>query len=60
MTEERYAPEGMAWVCTACGKISPYDRYGDKDTQHGWDVSCVMNSTLMKKGDVETIKGKGE
>lgn len=44
---ERYAPAGHIWQCYACGKISPYDRYGDEKSSPGWDASCVLNSRLI-------------
>lgn len=48
MSEEndRFAPPGKVWVCLACGKISPHDKYGDKNSNKLWDVSCVMNAIL--------------
>lgn len=52
----RYASEGMVWVCMACGKISPYDRYGDKQSTRGWDVSCMMNSQLIPEDKI--VKGE--
>jgi hypothetical protein len=36
------------WVCLACGKTSE-DRYGNKNTSHGWDESCILNSVQVKK-----------
>lgn len=45
---DRFAPKGMVWVCTACGKISPNDRHGDRKSDRWWDVSCVLNSVLVK------------
>ena len=40
------APKGAIWVCGACGKTSP-DRYGNRESTRGWDVSCAMNSSLF-------------
>ncbi len=49
---ERFAPDGWIWVCFMCGKISPHDRHGDKDSMKMWDVSCVTNSELVLKDKV--------
>ena len=48
----RYAGKGLVWVCLACGKVSPHDRYGDKDSDKWWDESCVLNSVLVKKENI--------
>ena len=41
---DRFAPEGMIWVCGACGKTSR-DLYGDDPTNPlGWDESCMFNA----------------
>lgn len=53
---DRFAPEGYVWVCLACGKISPNDRYGDKDSDPWWDESCMLNSGLFKESQL--IKGE--
>lgn len=46
-TDLRFARPGTIWVCTACGKIQPYDRYGlDNRGSYGWDESCMMNAVL--------------
>lgn len=58
MKQDRYAPEGCVWICCVCAKISPYDRYGDDKSHYGWDVSCVMNSVIMKKEDAEAAREK--
>jgi len=52
---DRYAPLGKIWVCTACGKVSPSDRYGNSGSTPGWDESCVLNSVLVSKDDVVDI-----
>lgn len=49
--KDRIAPEGMIWVCTACGKISSKDRYYSDEFHHSWDESCVMNAILVKRAD---------
>lgn len=38
----------IIWVCLACGKTSE-DRYGKKNTSHGWDESCILNAVQVKK-----------
>lgn len=50
---KRFAPDGAAWVCGACGKISPHDRYGDKDSSRGWDSSCMLNAVLCDAASIE-------
>lgn len=42
------APKGKVWVCLACGKRS-HDKYGDNAINRGWDVSCMMNSSLFEE-----------
>ena len=44
------------YVCTACGKRS-YDKYGEKPIDHGWDVSCVMNSHLVYENKLIYVDG---
>lgn len=44
--DDRYAPDGQVWVCAACGKTSPRDRFGDRHSSQGWDVSCTLTSVL--------------
>lgn len=39
------APKGQIWVCTACGKKAR-DKYGFDPIDHGYDVSCMINSVL--------------
>lgn len=41
--KERIAPEGMQWVCLACGKTAVDRVYGGG----GWDESCYLNSKLF-------------
>jgi len=53
MEVNRYAGENEVWICMACGKVSPYDRYGDSKSDRGWDVSCCMNSKLISR---DTLK----
>lgn len=55
---QRYAPKGFHWQCGACGKISPYDLYGDKKTDWGWDESCVLNAGLIADIKAETKKSR--
>lgn len=38
------APEGMVWVCLACGKTS----VNRMDGKGGWDESCFLNSALYR------------
>jgi len=45
MTKDRIAPDGMTWVCTACGKTAK-DRY-QSEKFYSWDESCVMNAILV-------------
>lgn len=46
MPEDRYAPDGQIWVCSACGKIAR-DLYGlEGEHSQGWDESCVLNAVL--------------
>lgn len=43
---KRIAPEGMIWVCAACGKTAR-DQYGIVgEHSYGWDEACVMHSVL--------------
>lgn len=44
------APDGMAWMCAACGKRSR-DRYGEQKFDHGWDSSCTTNAVLIHDED---------
>ncbi len=39
------APEGKAYVCPCCGKVSR-DQYGYKAHSYGWDESCMLNCRL--------------
>jgi len=48
----RYAGKGLVWVCLACGKVSPHDKYGNMGSDMGWDESCVLNSVLVKKENI--------
>lgn len=65
--KDRIASKGRIWVCLACGKTSR-DKYGDKESSYGWDVSCVMNCQLFDKdllvydkhGRVKQVKEKKE
>ena len=41
----KVAPEGMVYVCAACGKRSK-DRYGDQKIDRLWDASCMMHAVL--------------
>ena len=41
------APDGMLWVCFACGKTAK-NRYGTGPrVSPRWDESCAMNSVLQ-------------
>lgn len=52
MTEPfRFAPPGHIWVCRACGKRSPRDVHGDRDSDRGWDASCTLNAVLVRLDD---------
>lgn len=62
MSNEK-APEGMVYVCAACGKVSryrygfapdnsDYDSTGRKYSSAGWDESCMMNAELAKVADL--------
>jgi DNA-directed RNA polymerase beta' subunit len=42
--DDRIAPPGKIWQCTACGKRSG-DLYGDGNSS--WDESCVLNAVLV-------------
>ena len=51
------APDGMIFVCMACGKSST-TRYGftgddpgpyKSTADPGWDESCMMNASLITK-----------
>jgi len=53
---ERFAPDGMVWICIACGKISPNDRYGNKDSSPNWDEACIINSILIREENI--VKSK--
>lgn len=46
---DRFAKEGYVWVCQACGKVSPYDRYGDASSDKWWDSSCVLSSIMVRE-----------
>ena len=55
--KDRIAPEGMIWVCDACGKTAR-DRYGIVgEHSHGWDESCMMHAVLIE--DPRTKKDPG-
>lgn len=43
--DDPIAPDGMVWVCHACGKTTG-NRYGE---EAGWDESCMLNSALYAK-----------
>jgi hypothetical protein len=45
--KDRIAPDGMIWVCTACGKTAK-DRY-QSEKFYSWDESCVMNAILVEE-----------
>jgi len=42
---DNIAPEGMVWVCGACGKTTK-DKYGN---ERGWDESCMLNAILCEE-----------
>lgn len=48
------------WICMACGKMSRtkygFDEDGKNCCDHRWDVSCSMNSMLIKKDELKDIK----
>lgn len=47
--EERRAPKGMIWRCSACGKEAE-DRYGMIGARsYGWDESCMLNAALRTR-----------
>ena len=54
------APEGMIYVCTACGKTSPtksgWDCNDNFVGQKGWDVSCFLNSSLFTLKELEELR----
>jgi hypothetical protein len=55
MTEDRIAPDGMTWVCCACGKTAK-DRYGiEGERSPGWDEGCMMNAFLAE--EVTLVRG---
>ena len=56
MEHERYAGEGEVWICMACGKVSPYDRYGDSKSDRGWDISCCVSSQLISLETLEQYR----
>lgn len=43
----RIAHSGYVFKCTACGKLSK-DKYGMQALSSGYDVSCMLNSILVK------------
>lgn len=45
------------WLCFACAKQS-HDKYGTDPISHGWDVSCVMWSNLVRPEDVKSRDGQ--
>ncbi len=45
------APKGKLWICLVCGRRS-LDKYGDQCIDRGWDVSCMLNSTLVGESEV--------
>lgn len=58
------APKGKLFICTACGKRS-MDKYGEKEIDYGWDISCVLNSMLVDEslliiGEDGTVTGLRE
>jgi len=59
MEADRYASEEEVWFCTVCGKVSPYDRYGDSKSDRGWDISCCMSSQLISRDTLQTLKTYG-
>ena len=56
MNEDRLAPEGAIWVCTACGKRSK-DLYGDRGSW--WDESCMMHAILCEEASIAIDKRGG-
>lgn len=51
------APEGMVFVCLACGKRSR-DKYGFDPINRGWDVSCMINSELVDERNLVLEGGR--
>lgn len=51
MPDDRIAPDGKLWVCTACGKTAK-NRHGPPNADQGWDESCVLNSHLFNKDEL--------
>lgn len=50
------APEGLVWICGACGKRSK-DRYkGTIDS--GWDESCMIWAILCYEDSIKTKNGR--
>lgn len=42
------APEGMLWVCMACGKTQTNSMGGGEGSRR-WDESCFMRCELFEK-----------
>lgn len=55
---DRFPLKGFVWQCACCGKIARGDQYGDEKSDYGWDVSCVMNSHLVKEEEAIEFKKK--
>ena len=47
---QHVAPDGMLWVCHACGKTA-IDRI-DGGMSRGWDSSCYVSSQLHQKSNL--------
>lgn len=45
------APTGQVWLCGACGKRSR-NRAGTHRIDHGYDESCMLNSTLVTEASI--------
>lgn len=64
MSNKKSPPECI-YVCACCGKMSDW-RYGfapesqpKAETTRGWDESCMMHATLIRREDiVEIIDGR--
>lgn len=56
MSSNIIAPDGMVFVCHACGKRSK-DLYGEQKIDRGWDESCMMNSVLCDEKSIVMKNG---
>lgn len=56
MMTDTTAPEGLVWVCTACGKRNS-TRTSPGTISEGWDESCMMHAVLCHEDSLTLVSG---